>query len=280
MTGQHFPLNSMNTFDIGHIAAFLRNFGLNESEIKVYLYLVTHGESIVSIISKRLEMKRATCYQTLEGLEKKEFVTTFMKNNVTHFDAIEPDDIVALCEQRVSHMQILRRKAESLNAEFERLRRAGSMPTLEVKGKVKYYEGLDAVTDLIDETLNEKCKEQLCFGLNTYHSELAGDDWGRYTQKRVRKGMKVKSIQPDTQSAVEYKSRDKQELRETKLVPHDTFPGQCEINVIGDLIALISTSGAQPMGMKLRSKELAQGLSSLFKLAWERSEEYDKKISK
>jgi predicted transcriptional regulator len=129
------------------IENFLRNLGLNESEIRVYFYLLTHGESIVSMVAKRLEMKRVTCYSTLEALEKKGMITSFTKNNVAHFDAVEPDDIIELCSQRVNEMQRLQRKASELKSEFHKLREKGKMPKLEIRGKIKYYQGLEAVTD-------------------------------------------------------------------------------------------------------------------------------------
>lgn len=217
------------------------------------MYLLTHGESIASIIAKRLDMKRATMYPILESLEKQELVSTFEKNGTMHFDAVEPEDIVFVCEQRVSQMQRLKEKAEGLHKEFRKLRDQGKMPKLEIRGKVKYYEGLDAVTDLINETLDEKEKEQLCFGLNTFHTELSGHDWQDYTKKRVKKGMKVRSIQPDKDEAVDYKKRDKDELRETRLVPKKQFPGDSEINIIGDMIAMFTMKGQTPMGMKLYS---------------------------
>lgn len=259
------------------LESFLQNLGLTDIETRVYLYLLTHGESIASIIAKRLGIKRASVYQVLESLEAKQIVIQFTKNNVAHFDSVDPEDLVALCEQRVNEMQRLKQKAELLKSELKELRRKGKMPTLEIRGKIKYYQGLDAVTQLIDETLNEKADEQFCFGLNTYHSELAGDDWSDYTQRRIQKGMFVKSIQPDTEAAIEYKSRDGKELRETRLVPHDKFPGRCEINIIGDMIAMFTTGTHEPMGMKMYNKDLSQALHSLFALAWERAEEYDKK---
>jgi hypothetical protein len=174
-------------------------------------------------------------------------------------------------------MKRLQQKAEVLKGELHKLRAQGKMPTLEIRGKIKYYQGLEAVTQLIDETLKEKHKEQLCFGLNTYHTELAGDDWGDYTKKRVAQGMFVRSIQPDIEEALEYASRDKNELRETRLVPNEKFPGKCEINIIGNTIAMFTTSGREPMGMKMTNKDLSEALRSLFNLAWERSNEYNKK---
>lgn len=257
------------------IENFLRNLGLSENEIRVYLYLLSHGESIASIVAKRLEMKRTAVYTILESLEQKGMLTSFIKNDVKHFDAVEPEDIVELCEQKMNEMSRLAKKAESLRNEFQKIRSKGKMPTMEIRGKIKYYQGLEAVTDLIDETLNEPEKEQLCFGLNTYHSEMAGDDWGSYTRKRVEQGMHVRSIQPKTEAAIEYKARDKNELRDTRIVPYNKFPDGCEVNIIGDMVAMFTTKGTEPVGMKMYNKYMAQALRSLFNLAWEKSEEYD-----
>ena len=258
---------------------FLRTLGLTENETQVYLYLLSHGESIASIVAKRLELKRTAVYATLENLEQKGMLVSFIKNDVTHFDAVEPEDIVEMCEQKVSEMTRLAKKASSLKGEFRKIREKGKIPTLEIRGKIKYYQGLEAVTDLIDETLGENEKEQLCFGLNSYHSEMAGDDWRNYTQKRVEKGMSVRSIQPKTSAAIEYKSRDEKELRQTRLVPYDKFPDGCEVNIIGDTIAMFTAKGREPVGMKMKNRYMAQALRSLFELAWERSDFYDNKKS-
>ena len=259
------------------IENFLRSLGLAESEIKVYLYVLSHGESIASIIAKRLEMKRTAVYSILDSLVQKEMVVSFVKNDVNHYDAVEPEDIVEICEQKVNQMARLAKKADALKGEFKKIREKGKIPILEVRGKIKYYQGIDAVTDLIEETLETPEKEQLCFGLNTYHTEMGGDDWKNYTQKRIKKKMFVRSIQPDTTEAENYQSRDKEELRETRLVPLSNFPGGCEINVIGNMIAMFTTLGNEPMGMKMENKHMAQTLKSLFELSWERAEFYNEK---
>ena len=91
--------------------------------------------------------------------------------------------------------------------------------------------------------------------------------------------MKVRSIQPDTPSAKEYKKRDAEELRITRLVPNEKYPSHCELNIIGDMIALFTAYGEKPSGMKIYHKEMAQALRNLFELAWEKAEMYDNKIN-
>ncbi len=259
------------------IEAFLQSIGFTAHEVSVYMYLLTHGESIVSIVAKRISMKRPTVYQALEGLERRKIVNRVRKNGIAHFTAEHPEMLVALCKSQVQKAEEHMKKARLLQDQLQKLQASGKVGVVEHQENAQYYEGLAAVTDLIDETLIANLGEQLCycFGLNTYHTKLAGNDWQRYTKKRVEQGMFVKSIQPDIKAAIAYKKRDRKELRETRLVPKNLFPSDCEINVIGNMIAMFSTSGRTPTGLKLINKKMAVALRSLFLLAWEQAGRYD-----
>ena len=251
------------------ITAFFRHLHLTKNEEEIYLFLLEYGHCIASVIGKRLGIKRVTIYACLEALKKKGFVTTFQKNNVAYFEAVTPREILALCQKRVEDVRVVVEEAHSVLPQLEALQKSRQKPVLEVKGKLKYYQGTQAVQDLINETLEEGNKEQLCFGLNKYHVEHIQDDWKSYTNRRVAVGMHVRSIQPDIAAAKAYKKRDTEELRETKLVPHAKYPADCELNIIGDMIALFSTHGDQPSGLKMYHKDMARVLRSLFELAWE-----------
>ncbi len=246
---------------------FFSQLGLTKNEEEIYLFLLEYGASIASTTAKRLNLKRVTAYASLRSLKKKMLVTTYEKNGVTYFEAASPEEIVHFCKERVAVETNLEKEAEDLLPELRRIQDKQSKPVLEVKGELKYYQGIDAVNSLVRETLEEDEPEQLCFGLNKYHVEHAGDEWKSYTQKRVDKGMRVRSIQPDIPAAKKYKERDEAELRKTFLIPHKQFPAECELNIIGDMIALFVTHGDKPAGMKIYHKDMARVLRSLFELA-------------
>lgn len=260
------------------INTFFTKLGLTKNEQDIYLYLLENGNSIASMIAKRLGIKRVTVYAALETLTKKNLINSFQKNNVFYFEAVSPDEIVSICNRQVEKDLELKRQAVSAMTELKKLENKQVQSVFEIKGKVKYYQGLDAVKKLINETLEEGPKEQLCFGLNKYHTEHLWDDWKAYTKKRASIGMNVRSIQPNIKPAKEYKKRDKDESRVTKLIPSKKFPAECELNIIGDMIAIFSSHGEEPTGMKLYNKDIARTLKSLFELGWEKAEEYDKNL--
>ena len=246
---------------------FFSRLGLTKNEEEIYLFLLEHGHTIASMIGKRLNINRVTAYASLRSLKKKGFVGSFQKNNVTYFEAATPREIVAICHNQVVSQLRIEQEAEKLFPTLQEIENKKQKPILEVKGEMKYYQGLEAVKGLIDETLQEGAKEQLCFGLNQFHIRHLKDEWRSYTKKRVATGMHVRSIQPDIAPAIHYKERDKDELRVTMLVPHESFPAECELNIIGDMIALFVTHGDRPAGMKIYHKDMAKVLTSLFELA-------------
>lgn len=260
------------------IDGFLSSIGLNDNERRVYIYLLSHGSSIASIISKRLGIKRPTIYQALESLEERGFVSKVVKNNVSHFDTEDTQCITNFCEAEIVAAQELTQRSKSIQKELKDIQKNPRNITDESQEKIQYYEGLAAVTDLIDETLEEDCDEQLCFGLNGYHTDHAGNDWNYYTETRVKNGIRVKSIQPNSHHAIAYQKRDASELRQTFLVPEKDFPSDCEINIMGDMIAMLSVRGKNPIGMKIYNKSMAQALRSIFLLAWERAKDYNEEL--
>lgn len=253
------------------IQTFFDSLGFSEKEVAIYMYLTSHGAQWASVIAKKMDIKRASIYPVLKNMVDKGLVVDYEKNNVMYFKGIEPEDIALLCEKKERELKRLKKNSEKIQQDLEKLKGWQKQEQFDLAWKITYYEWIEAVGNLIEETLEEPSKEQLCFGLNEYHTKIHSDDWSDYTQDRVDKGISVRSIQPDIEAAIEYASRDSKELRETKLIPHKDFPAHCEVNIMWDMIALFTTKGEKPSGMKMYNKHMAETLRSLFNLAWEKT---------
>jgi len=242
------------------IQTFFDSLWFSEKEVSIYMYLTSHGAQGASVIAKKMDIKRASIYPILKSMVDKGLVVDYEKNNITYFKGIEPEDIALLCEKKERELKKLKKNSEKIQQDLEKLKDWRKQEHFDLAGKISYYEWIEAVWNLIEETLDEPSKEQLCFGLNEYHTKIHSDDWWEYTQDRVDKGIHVRSIQPDIPAAIEYASRDSKELRETKLIPNSIFPAHCEINVMGDMIALFTTKWEKPSGMKMYNKHMAETL--------------------
>lgn len=254
------------------LQTFFDSLGFNEKEVAIYMYLLSRWAQWASVIAKKMDIKRASIYPILKGMIDKWLIIDYEKNRVTYFKWIEPEDIATLCEKKERELKRLRKNSEKIQEDLEKLKTGQTQEQFDLAGKITYYEWIEAVSNLIEETLNEPSKEQLCFGLNEYHTNIHVDDWQDYTKDRVEKWIFVKSIQPDTPAAIEYAKRDSKELRTTKLVSNKEYPANCEVNIMGDMIALFTTKWAKPSGMKMYNKHMADTLRSLFRLAWDNVE--------
>ena len=251
---------------------FFDSLGFNEKEVSIYMYLTSHGAQAASVIAKKMDIKRASIYPILKSMVDKGLVVDYEKNAVTYFKGIEPEDIALLCEKKERELRKMKKNSEKIQEDLEKLKEGQVQEQFDLAGKITYYEGIEAVGNLIEETLDEPANEQLCFGLNDLHTKIHADDWGDYTAERVEKWIFVRSIQPDIPEAIDYASRDEKELRTTKLISHKDFPADCEVNIMWDMVALFTAKWKKPSGMKMYNKHMAETLRSLFNLAWENAD--------
>lgn len=243
---------------------------------KLYLLLLEIGPSIASMLSKRTRIKRVTVYGALEGLLQKGLVESFRKNNVNYYQASRPEVIANILDMQFTEEQQFNAMAHRKIEELKLLQKKREKTIIELKGVIRYYEGRQAIETLIRENLNSSSRLQYCIGMSGYYALQDAGAWQEYIHSRVRKGMKVLSIQANTAANRAYKALDSEELRETRLVPVDHCPDHAELNIIGNRIVLFTDQGGEELGIKIINKTLADVLKKLFQLAWEHSSKLEK----
>lgn len=171
----------------------LTQIGLTESEIKVYFALLELESGTVGPIIEKAKVPDSKIYSILEKLKEKGLASFVIKNNVKHFQASDPKNLIMILNEK--EREILEQKKdleENILPKIE-LRRKLS----EEKQEATVYEslgGLKSAFNLILETmdfgdeyqvfvLGEALKEKpLIRFLQNYH------------KKRVEKGIKVRLI--------------------------------------------------------------------------------------
>lgn len=72
----------------------LKQLGLTDNEVRVYLALLEIGEHTAGPIVMKLGIHRQLVYDALGGLEKKNMVTRVIKGNRNHFRIADPENIL------------------------------------------------------------------------------------------------------------------------------------------------------------------------------------------
>ncbi|MBU4360895.1 helix-turn-helix domain-containing protein, partial [Patescibacteria group bacterium] len=85
----------------------LQDIGLSELEAKVYLATLELGNTSVMQIAKKAEVKRPTCYLSLDNLFEKGFVTKIQKKSTTLYSAEKPGILLNKFKEKVDNFKDL-----------------------------------------------------------------------------------------------------------------------------------------------------------------------------
>jgi len=122
----------------------LKEFGLTEAEIKVYLALLSTGESTASGISRLTAQNRTFTYDRLRKLGNMGLVSSVIKDNKKYFIAAEPKQLISIMKEREEKIQIVL-------PELEKLRKPP-----EERPEVEVYSGLEGVKTALSLILRDR----------------------------------------------------------------------------------------------------------------------------
>lgn len=247
----------------------LINLGFGDKEASVYLALLELGPSTTSEISKHAKINRTTGYDILESLINDGLINPIGETKVQKFVAENPDKVIVFLENKIKGGE------ERLKQAYNLLPELFSIYNTEEKPKVKYYEGTDRIKEAFEDTLTANI-EIVGYAVGTDAFEAVGEDYLRdYFKRRVLKNIKVRVIAPDDPDTLKVTAKDKEELRESYIVPRDKFYFTTETNIYNNKVLIMSWK--EKFAVMIESKEIADAQKKVFELAWIGAREIGKK---
>jgi len=135
--------------DINNI---LRDLGLSEKEIKVYIALLKLGPSPVSKITEHSEVNRVTVYPTLKNLIEKGFVSKFLMERKNHFKAIEPKQILNLIKEKENKIKDIVPILEQISKKIK------------TSTSIELFRGSKGISSFIEKIYSSGEKEMFAYG--------------------------------------------------------------------------------------------------------------------
>lgn len=83
----------------------LKELGLTDNEVKIYLILLEQGMMNPSEISQKLGLHRGYIYDALERMLEKEVTNSILQSNKKYFQATSPDNLIELLKLRLESFQ-------------------------------------------------------------------------------------------------------------------------------------------------------------------------------
>lgn len=237
----------------------LVSLGLSDKEASVYLALLELGRSTVSKISRHADVNRATGYVILDSLVNMSLAHISGKEPKQEYTAESPDNLVQLLREKKTRAEEALATAEGLALKLKSIQKVEDRP------QVKFYEGIEGMKQVYEDTLTSKETIRAFASVEDVHS-LFGNYFPTYYKRRAGKGISIRAVFPDTPASIERSRLDNEEARESILVPKDMYEFHPEINIYDNKIMI--ASWREKLGIIIESAEIADAMKKVFELAW------------
>lgn len=252
----------------------IEDLGLSQKEARVYVANLTLGPATVQKIADQADIKRVTTYVILESLAGLGLVSQSNQGKKTLFTAEDPISLRRLIDKKQQQIKDQKASFENILPELQGLK---NLPT--DSPSVKFYEGAEGIRSIFNSFFDShKADVDMVFGisnLDQLHAFFPELENVQGNPARLKAGIPSKFLYTSSRGPI-FKDTDKTRNRESRYVPPDKHPLNGDITIVGNRLLLLSLTSSKPIGVTIESAELAKAIRSLFFLAWESAEKYNK----
>ncbi|MFH0803661.1 MAG: helix-turn-helix domain-containing protein [Candidatus Tagabacteria bacterium] len=249
----------------------LKQLGLSGNEAKVYLASLELGEATVQEIARKAGVNRPTTYVQIESLIKMGLMSSVEKKKKRFFFAASPNLLSRLLDKKKIEIETKTRDFGKILPELISIFNIGSSKG---KPRVMFFEGKEGLKTIQDDILRSQFKsiEEFIPLDDTYkvfppaprdHRHRMAEKLNKIPEKVIYTSQKGPILAP------------KEKFIERRFIPPEKFSFHTEMVIYGDKIALASHKN-KLIGIIIDSKEIAESLKSIFNLAWEATDKYQK----
>ena len=233
----------------------LLSLGLSELEAKTYLCLLEHGEMRAGELSQKAGINRTTTYQLLQSLMTKGFASYCVKEGVKYFDAVDPETLLDLVEE----------KRHSLIESLDYLR--GLQKSAGAEAKITVFKGVEGYKSFLRQMLHMG-KVLYTIGFTGKMNQIDTVFYERWTRERLKRGIKRKYIM--TKEATRLPAARKP-LTEIHTLPKEYSYFPFAIAISGGRSLIFFFEGNDFTGIAIDSRGIADSYMNFFKFLWKKS---------
>ncbi len=242
----------------------LKQIGLSDKEIGIYLLSLRLGSQPASNIARHTKINRATVYDVFAGLIEKGLANKLDRAGVTCFEVLPPENLLRFLEQeKQAFIHEKDQQKQEISTIIPFLQSIELAPSS--KPKIKFFEGKKGLKEAYAVTLKSKTPIRAYANVSEMH-ECLPDFFPSYYQRRANAGIFIRAIMPDNPGAHERLKQDEAEAREVKLIDEKKFGFSPEVNIFDDTV--IYFSWKERMAVLVESSEISHFHRQMFDLMW------------
>jgi sugar-specific transcriptional regulator TrmB len=244
---------------------FLKNIGLSDKEVDVYLTLLKVDNSSVIDLSKNTKILRTSVYPILDALKEKGLVSEVLVGKKVFFQAEPPERIEFYIESQKIRLEEQGALAKEFIPRLKGLsREKGERPI------VKIYVGREGIFKANEETYGNIQKNDddsnnvyFVYPYDLVENMVSSSELKKARSQRTSKNIKSKAIYTYSKG-----EREETEGSERVKIDGDKYPISCDISVFNDIVR-VHTLGKSLSSMVIKSKDFADTMKSLLKIIFE-----------
>lgn len=239
----------------------LKDLGLTEKEVIIFLNLLKLGPSTTNKIAHLSQKPRSSTYDLLSSLMKKGFLNSFIKNKKTYYQAIEPKQILQQEEGKIYNLKkLIPRLEEIQNKEKD-------------SNIVENYEGLKGVASMLGEVYNNK--EILAYGSGKITAKYMDYLPKQLAVKRAEERIKMRLImEKSIYSTFRVDEKKLAKVTELRIINEmKDYPAM--VFITEKSVAIVMMGGEELKGILMKNKGLIKTQRAIFEYLWKRAKPYE-----
>src|SRR3989344_588631 len=237
----------------------LEDIGLNAHEAEVYLAALKLGTQDIAVLSKETKLSRSVVSLALINLVDRGFVSKFAREK-EFFTPEQPAVVASILENR-------KLKLEANISNFMK-----HLPNFEdymnpsfTKPEIAFYKDTEGMMAAYEDTLTSE-GEILALASVDDTESIMPEYMAKYYKRRKTAKIPIRAIFPDSKMARARQKKDKEELRESRLLPRSVLDIKIEVNIYDDKVAYFSLP--EKLAVIVKSKLIAGSMREVFQLSW------------
>lgn len=222
--------------------------GLTQTEARIYLDLLGHGQSGATDIAKRLRIDRTVAYHTLRNLQKKGLVSYLIKNYKRTYEAADPENLLgpikeqeAYTQQLIPHLRKLERAKQSAQ-------------------EVLTYEGKEGLRVLLNDILKAQ-------SFASYGASGKSYDILKYEMPHLAARLEKKKIPARIVTHSDSRDHPMTRVKGTRFRYLDAVETQATTTIYADKVGIVIYADS-PLVIIIRSAHIARSYTSYFNALW------------
>jgi sugar-specific transcriptional regulator TrmB len=195
-----------------NIKQILKENGLDDGEIALYLASLKLGEAGMSELAREAQIKRTSAYVIFQALEKKGLMGSFKMKSGLKFVATPPHILVSKTEKELVDLKNILPQLNSLAQKPDQ------------KPKITYYEGKEGYFIASEESLQQSNTTIRHIGSISEIHNVISEEWdlNYYIPTRLKRHINFKALYFKSQMPESFlKANHAELLREVKYLPED-----------------------------------------------------------